>query len=244
MALALITGATGGIGRAVSAALAGEGFDLFITGTSHQPLKELAAFLHTQFPERSFEYKAGDLSKQTFIERLFKDHLSSTKLTAVVNNAGVSLGSDIFETSLDDWNLSMAVNLTAPFLITQYSLPIIKKSGGGAIVNIGSLAAVQGAKKPGYAASKSGLIGLTKSAAVSAGKDNIRVNAIIPGAVDTELISDWDKEKRAAVSEQSPLKRIAEAEEIASVVSYLLSDKAAFITGATINATGGTYLGY
>lgn len=243
MALALITGATGGIGRAISAALAADGFDLFLTSTSHKSLKELAEHLQKHFPDGRFEYKAGDLSKQTFIESLFKDHLSSTKLTAVVNNAGVSLGTDIFETSLEDWNQSISVNLTAPFLITKYSLPLIKKNGGGAIVNIGSLAAIQGAKKPGYAASKAGLVGLTKSAAVSAGKDNIRVNAIIPGAVDTELISDWDKGKRTAVSEQSPLKRIAKAEEIASVVSYLLSDKAAFITGATINATGGTYLG-
>ena len=243
MALALITGATGGIGRAISAALAADGFDLLLTSTSHKSLKELAENLQKQFPDGTFDYKEGDLSKQTFIEKLFKDYLSGKNLTAVVNNAGVSLGTDIFETSLEDWNLSMAVNLTAPFLIIKHSLPIIKRSGGGAIVNIGSLAAVQGAKKPGYAASKSELVGLTKSAALTAGKDNIRVNAIIPGAVDTELISDWDKEKRAAVSGQSPLKRIARAEEIASVVSYLLSEKSAFITGATINATGGTFLG-
>jgi len=243
MSLALITGATGGIGRAISGALARDGLDLFLTARSENNLSDLRAKLAHQFPERTISVRSGDLSDSSFIEDLFKLYLTNTDLSVLVNNAGISIGTDIFSLSVADWEATIAVNLTAPFLLTRAALPILAARGGGSIINIASLAAVQGASKPNYAASKAGLIGLTKSTAQSVGGVGIRANAIIPGAVDTDMIADWNVENRAVVIDRTSLRRIASPNEIADVVSFLASDKSRFITGTAINVTGGQYLG-
>jgi NAD(P)-dependent dehydrogenase (short-subunit alcohol dehydrogenase family) len=242
MTLALVTGATGGMGVAICNALADEGFNLLMTARRADSLQALTSQLSARFPRQVFEWHAGDLSNQAFIKEMFDVKLQGRKLGALVNNAGISLGADIEITSLDDWNASIAVNLTAPFLLIQYALPLMKENGGS-IINVASLAAVQGAKKPSYAASKAGLIGLTKSAALSAGKYNVRVNAIVPGAVDTDLIRDWSHDKRAAITAQIPLGHIAHPDEIADIVLFLASERSRVITGVTLNATGGAYLG-
>ena len=243
MPLAVITGATGGIGTSICKALARDRFDLLLSARSAAQLEKLAKSLSSEFPGQNFEWYDGDLCDQEFIRATFHSKLEGKDLAVVVNNAGSSKGGDIYTTSDQDWSDSIAINLTAPFLIIKYALPIMKARGGGAIINVASLAALQGAKKPSYAATKAGLIGLTKSAALTVGKHGIRVNAIVPGAVDTELIADWDEKKRAQIMAETPLGRIATAEEIADAVAFLASDRSRFITGATLNVTGGAYLG-
>ena len=243
MSFALITGATGGVGRAISGILARDGFDLFLTATKQQELSDLAAELSAKFASCVVFWKDGDLSDTLFIQELFKSPFLVGNLAVLVNNAGISIGGDIFNLSDDDWAITIAVNLTAPFLLTRAAIPFMINHGNASIINIASLAAVQGAKKPNYAASKAGLIGLTKSIAQSVGHIGIRANAIVPGAIDTDLISDWDFNKRTAIVRQTPLGRIAKPEEVAEVVSFLASDKSRFITGTTINVTGGQYMG-
>jgi len=138
----------------------------------------------------------------------------------------------------------MNVNLTAPFILSQLFANNSKKHDiKGSIVNVSSMVGIIGAKKPGYAASKAGMLGLTKSIAMQSGP-NIRCNAIYPGAMDTPMTADWDEEIRKKISAGTPIGRIADPKEIAQIVAFLADEKqSSFLTGSIINATGGQYLG-
>jgi len=161
-----------------------------------------------------------------------------------VNNAGISHGGDVLHFTLEEWTTSLNVNLSAPALLSKYVAEIlIKQKSGGSIVNVSSLVARKGSSKPQYAASKAGILGLTHAFAAELGKHNIRVNAILPAQVKTDMIADWKEDKIDSVSKGIPLTRFADATEIANVVSFLLSDKSSYITGESLNINGGSYLG-
>ncbi|PIR64323.1 MAG: hypothetical protein COU63_04470, partial [Candidatus Pacebacteria bacterium CG10_big_fil_rev_8_21_14_0_10_36_11] len=185
-----------------------------------------------------------DFSKpETIIESL-GSFLPNKEWTVLVNNAGVSVGGKLLDGSLAHWNLMMNVNLTAPFVLSQaFAKNSQENNIKGSIVNISSMVGVIGAKKPGYAASKAGLLGLTKAIAMQAGP-NIRCNAIYPGAMDTPMTADWDAETRKKIEAGTPIGRIADPREIAQIVAFLADDQqSSYLTGAVINATGGQYLG-
>lgn len=240
---AIITGAGGGIGSAIAKTLAQEKYELFLLDKNEQSLKVVQKEIHKEFPKVKVTTSKTDLSNPKEIHAFFSTHRAHLQnLSVLVNNAGISIGSDIFTLSLEDWDLDQSINLRAPFLLTQQAV-LLMKQHGGSIVNISSLAGIQGAKKPNYASSKAGILGLTKSCASVVGQYGIRVNAIFPGAVDTPLIADWDEEKRNMISQQTALRRIAKSQDIANVVSFLISEKSSFITGSVINVTGGQYLG-
>lgn len=243
--VAIVTGASSGIGRAIAIALARDGYSGMLLGRNRKRLGEIQRKLTKVFPKQRFYSAAVRLENHADIMRfLSQKDIPFKQVKVVVNCAGISYGGDAFSANKKDWDENIAVNLSAPFYLIQTIAKImIDQKTKGSIVNIASLAGVVGAKKPGYAASKAGLIGLTKSFALAVGKYGIRVNAITPGAVDTELIADWDKKKREVVIKKTPLGRIALPEEIAAIVSFLVSDKASFLTGMVINATGGQYLG-
>lgn len=244
MKIILVTGASGGIGQAIASALARDGFSLILLAKKEQRLRRISKKFRLEYPRQSFWVAFVDLSNSTDIHRLFsRKDIPFKNIYGLVNNAGVCLGEDIFSLTEEDWDLDLAVNLKAPFLLTQHIVTLLRHySSTGAIVNISSLAGVAGAKKPNYASSKAGLLGLTKSTAIAVGKFNIRVNAVIPGAVDTPLISDWDSAKRDKIKSNTLLTRIAKPEEIAEVVSFLMSDKSSYLSGTAINATCGQYL--
>lgn len=245
MKIILVTGAAGGIGRAISYVLARDGYGLILIGKNKLRLDAVVQKLKKKFKKRVFLAVSVDLGESMKIHNFFKrEDIPFSNIFGLVNNAGVTVGGDIFSLTEKDWDLDLTVNLKAPFLLTQYLVRLLRSQRRpGVIINISSLAGVTGAKKPNYASSKAGLLGLTKSVAKTVGKYRVRVNAIFPGAVDTNLIADWSANKRQKIIGRTSLGRLAKPEEIAEIVSFLISDKASYITGAVINATGGQYLG-
>lgn len=241
--LCIVTGAASGIGRSITKKLLHQGYDITAVDRNTHGLELLEKDFKKFSPH--ITTRTVDLGKPEEIRHFFKDKkISWDNMFGLVNAAGITIGSNIFELTEQDWNLDLAVNLTAPFLLTQHVVKLLQRyKKHGSIVNISSLAGIQGAKKPNYASSKAGLIGLTKSVAGVVGQYGIRVNAIYPGAVNTPLIADWNDKKRANIREHTPLGRIAEPDEIAEIVAFLLSDNASFVHGAVINATGGQYTG-
>jgi 3-oxoacyl-[acyl-carrier protein] reductase len=242
MSIALVTGASGGLGKEICKSLVEKGFkivavDLMETKVLEKNLSDISD---------SLEMVIGgvDFSKPETIEGSLKSFLPNKNWTVLVNNAGLSVGGKLFDGTLDQWNLMMNVNLTAPFILSQLFANNSKKHDiKGSIVNVSSMVGIIGAKKPGYAASKAGMLGLTKSIAMQSGP-NIRCNAIYPGAMDTPMTADWDEEIRKKISAGTPIGRIADPKEIAQIVAFLADEKqSSFLTGSIINATGGQYLG-
>ena len=170
--------------------------------------------------------------------RGFRDgHVGS--LHVLVNNAGVSLrGVDLAHTSRADWDRVLAVNLTGPFLGIKAAAPVIRDSGGGSIVNIGSTAGINGHFAAAYSASKWGLRGLTKAAAMEYADWNIRVNAVHPSIVPTPMVEDADAFVEAMES-VTALKRSASLEDVAHAVMFLASDEAGYLTGLDLPIDGG-----
>jgi NAD(P)-dependent dehydrogenase (short-subunit alcohol dehydrogenase family) len=170
--------------------------------------------------------------------RGFRDgHVGS--LHVLVNNAGVSLrGVDLAHTSRADWDRVLAVNLTGPFLGIKAAAPVIRDSGGGSIVNIGSTAGINGHFAAAYSASKWGLRGLTKAAAMEYADWNIRVNAVHPSIVPTPMVEDADAFVEA-MEYVTALKRSASLEDVAHAVMFLASDEAGYLTGLDLPVDGG-----
>jgi len=242
MKCALVTGASGGLGKEICKVLVHTGFRIIAVDVMEttQLKKNLAEI------KDSLEYVVGgiDFSHPETIKNSLVEILPNKNWTVLVNNAGLSVGGKLLDSTLDQWNLMMNVNLTAPFVLSQLFVENAQQNGiKGSIVNISSMVGVIGTKKPGYAASKAGLLGLTKSVALQTGP-NIRCNAIYPGAMDTPMTADWDEETRKKIIASTPIGRIASPKEIAKIVSFLADDEqSGFLTGAVINATGGQYLG-
>ncbi|MBT4124060.1 MAG: SDR family oxidoreductase [Candidatus Pacebacteria bacterium] len=243
--LIIITGAASGIGLATSKMLYNEGWQLLLIDRNIEKLNKLK--LELSYKKDIYIQKA-DLSVNQEIKDIFANKdIPWFNLHGLVNCAGTSVGDSILNISEKDWHSSLQVNLTAPFLLTKYFLDkkLDKKNKitSGSIVNISSMLGLTGGKKPNYAATKAGLIALTKSTALITGEYNIRVNAICPGAVDTPMTAAWPADKRQAIIQNTPLKRIAHPDEISNIIRWLLSNESSFLNGSIINATGGQYLG-
>ncbi len=235
---ALITGATGGLGRALAHAFAARDYDLFLLGQSPVKLERLQQEV-AGYPI-SVKTAVCDLGRADDIRDLFVQTSGQLEgLSVLVNAAGISRGARVEALTEVDWNASLAINLTAPFLISQHCVPYLRRSRNASIINISSMAGVVGASKPSYAASKAGLIGLTKSLAGNLAPLGIRVNCIVPGAVDTEMISDWNEAKRSQIACGTFIGRIADPAEIANIALFLASPEASYVSGICFNATGG-----
>ena len=166
-------------------------------------------------------------------------------LDILVNNAGICPLTAFAEISAEEWDRVLAVNLKGAFLFCQAALPHLRRSGRqGRIINIASVAGQMGGVTIGahYAASKAGLIGLSKSLAQLLAADGVTVNCVAPGTTETDLTDSWSEAARDAVREKIPLGRFAQPDEIAEAVCFLATDRAAFITGATLDVNGGLYL--
>ena len=164
-------------------------------------------------------------------------------VSGLANVAGASIGSSLLESSTEEWNRSIDTNLTAPMTLAKCLIPRMIDRGAGAIVNVGSPVGFTGARKPGYAASKAGLIGLTMTIARQFGKDGIRCNLLLPGATITHMTQDWGQTKRDRIATTSFLGRLCSVDDIAEVMAFMLSDASRCITGAVIDATAGQMLG-
>jgi NAD(P)-dependent dehydrogenase (short-subunit alcohol dehydrogenase family) len=237
--VALVTGAARGIGLAVAKKFLAEGWRvaaLDIDGeTLWQSIEALARpgdvlGLHCDVADA-----AAVASAVAETERRFG------RLDALVNNAGVAVFAPLLETSDDDWNRALAVNLTGPFLCTKAAAPLMREHGGGAIVNITSISAVRASTlRTTYGTSKAGLAHLTKQLAVELAALGIRVNAVAPGPVETAMARQvHTPEIRADYHDAIPLNRYGLEEELAEAVLFLCSERASYITGQVLAVDGG-----
>lgn len=235
--VAIITGAGRGIGLASAQALTGSGVRVALVD-----IQDLSG---VQTPDRSIALIA-DITRPEEVQQAVAETVAHFgRLDILVNNAGICPLTPFTEISPEEWDRVLAVNLKGAFLCCQAALPHLRRAGtGGRIINIASVAGQMGGVLVGahYAASKAGLIALTKSLARLLAPDGVTVNCIAPATTATDLTAAWPDDLQAQVQGQIPLGRFAQPDEIAAAVCYLASDAASFITGATLDINGGLYL--
>ncbi|MFT3820902.1 MAG: SDR family NAD(P)-dependent oxidoreductase [Rubrivivax sp.] len=242
---ALVTGAASGIGLAISRRLARDGWRVLMADRATAVL-DAARALAGEGAAAAAGFVA-DVGNAAGVGALVAE-LGAQRIDALVNNAGISRGRagfDVTQTTPDEWERVIAVNLSAPFLLSQALVPGMRARGWGRIVNIASRAGRTGVLTGGlpYAASKAGLIGMTRALALQCAPQAITVNCIAPGWVETPLTGRTPPAAAAQALKAIPLGRVGQPDEIAGVVAFLCSDDAAYITGAVIDANGGSFMG-
>jgi NAD(P)-dependent dehydrogenase (short-subunit alcohol dehydrogenase family) len=238
----LITGGGSGIGRATALAFAAEGANLVVGDVN--PAEGDAVVAQAKAKGANAVFMHADVSNAADCAALVSRAVSDYgRLDVAFNNAGINIRvANIADIEEPEWQRILAVNVTGVYLSMKYQIPAMLRTGGGAIVNTASVGGVIGtAGVAPYCATKHAVIGLTKSAALEYIKDGIRINAICPGATRTAMLEEWFKnpEVEKAVTAQSPIGRIAEPQEMASVVLFLASADASFVVGAALTADGG-----
>lgn len=240
--VALVTGAGRGIGRAIALALAQAGATLAVNDISPDGVEHTAGLIRENGGQA--QVFMADVSRkhevQTMMEAI-RDAFGS--LDILVNNAGIEPHKPLLELDEWDWDRTLDVNLKGPFLLTQSAGRVMADQGGGVIVNIGSIAGrAHGlTDRAAYVASKMGLIGLTRESARELAAHNIRVNAVCPGVIETEMTSELrqDAAMMGRWLSDIPIGRLGIAEDVAGLVVFLCSDQASYVTGQAINVDGG-----
>lgn len=238
----IVTGSSRGIGRATAIRLAQDGFKITVNYSRDEEGAKKTVQTVEDHGGEAFSVQA-DVSNPDDTEKLVERTLEEYgDLGALVNNAGFSHHATLDELSHEDWQKGIDVNLTGAFNCAKAAAPEMEELGWGRIVNICSLRAMTGSDHGShYASSKAGLLGLTKSLALELAPE-ITVNAISPGYTRTPMTRESLEEKEDKITEKIPLDRVAEAPEIAGVISFLVSHDGSYITGETINANGGIYM--
>lgn len=235
--IAVVIGATGGIGKAIVARFVAEGATVLATGSSGGQDALAGPSVHAF---------ACDLADPEAPQRV-ADHCRTAfgRADILVNNAGISIGSHrLHETSLADWDRLMAINLRGVFLGMKAFLPMMLEAGSGVIVNMGSTSAYRGTPGIGaYCAAKAGVIQLTQVAALDYAQDGIRVNAVCPGTVQSPMLDKQTPERLASLRARIPLGRFASTSDVAALTAFLASDDASYITGQGYLLDGGRFAG-
>jgi 3-oxoacyl-[acyl-carrier protein] reductase len=233
---ALVTGSTRGIGRAIAESLAGAGARVAVVGRDQAKAAEAAAAVGNG--AQGFGADVGDpTSIIALIEAVEK---AFGQIDILVNNAGLTRDNILFRIKNEDWDTVLDANLRGAFIAIRTASRGMIKRRWGRIINIASVVGITGNKgQANYAASKAGLIGLTKSVAKELGSRNVLVNAVAPGFIETDMTAAMTPEARSALSGQIPLERLGTPKDIAGVVTFLASDHAAYITGQTLVVDGG-----
>ena len=241
--VALVTGASQGIGRACALALASAGAQVALAARNTEKLTAVQAEIVAAGGAASVF--ALDIASEDSIHACAKAVLAQYgKVEILVNNAGITRDGLMLRMKRADWDAVLSTNLTGAFLLTQALLPAMLKARWGRIVNLTSVVGETGqAGQANYAASKAGLIGLTKSMARELASRSITVNAVAPGYIETPMTEVLNEQQRAAMLTQVPLGRAGSPEEVAQAVAFLASEQAGYITGHVLDVNGGMYMG-
>jgi 3-oxoacyl-[acyl-carrier protein] reductase len=238
--IALVTGASRGIGRAIAITLAGYGATVIVNyNGSREKADEVVEEIEKN-GGKALAYQA-DVADFLAVQNMFADLVKQFgRIDILINNAGITRDNLILKMTEDDFDQVIDINLKGVFNCLKQAARLMLKQKQGRIVNISSISGVIGnAGQVNYSASKAGVIGMTKSLAKELGSRGITVNAIAPGYINTDMTAVLKEDLKEKVLDAIPLRRLGEAEEIAEAAAFLVSDKAAYITGQTIQIDGG-----
>lgn len=238
--VALITGATRGIGKQIALELASQGYNIALNyRKQNEELEALKKEIESQNVKCLTVY--GDVSNYEDVEKFIKEIIKEFgKIDVLVNNAGITKDMLLMRMKKEDFESVIDVNLIGTFNVTKNVIPYMMKARNGKIVNISSVVGISGnAGQTNYSASKAGIIGFTKSLAKEVASRNINVNAIAPGFIKTDMTDVLKEEVKEEISKTIPLKRMGEAKDIANLVKFLVSEESNYITGQVINVDGG-----
>jgi len=237
--VALITGATRGIGRGIAEMFAQQGAKVAFTyAGSVDKAKELEETLSSVTQIKGYQSDASDFdAAQTLIDEVMAEF---GQIDILINNAGITRDNLLLRMSKEDWDTIIKVNLDSVFNLTKAVIKPMMKARSGSIINMTSVVGISGnAGQANYAASKAGVIGFTKSVALELGSRNIRCNAIAPGFIATEMTAALDEKATQKWNEAIPMKKLGKPEDIANACVFLGSDMSSYITGQTLNVDGG-----
>lgn len=237
--VAIITGGTFGIGESTAILFAREGAKVVIAARNEEKGKMVVDTIKEEGNEAIFIQT--DVSKEEEVIQLVQKTVETFgKVDVLFANAGVGSMGDIHETSMEDWNQMISIDLTGVFLCSKYVIREMLQTGGGSIINCASILGHVGQPSvSAYAAAKGGVVNLTRSAAVTYAKHGIRINAVCPGYIDTPMLEGMDGEMKSYLESLHPIGRLGRPEEIANAVLFLASDESSFVTGANLLVDGG-----
>lgn len=235
--VAVITGGVRGIGRAIAEELIDAGYQVLVTYCSSE---EQAGAMRRLFDNKVIT-KRTDVSKQDDVDALF-DEVEKTygRVDVLVNNAGITQDRSFHKMEAVDWHQVIDVNLNGAFYCCNRAIPLMREKKYGRIINISSIVGQKGNfGQANYAASKAGLLGLTKTLALENAMKGITVNAVCPGFIETDMVSAIPDLVKTKIQDEIPMKRFGTAQEVARAVTFLASPDAAYITGQELNINGG-----
>ena len=240
--VAIVTGASRGIGRVIALALAAQGAKVVASARNAEALDGLTAEIKAQGGEAVAVL--GDVALDADANNLINQAVATYgRIDILVNNAGITRDGLLLRMKSEDWDAVLDTNLKGAFLCTRAVAKIMSKQRSGRIINMSSVVGEMGnAGQANYCASKAGLIGLTKSVARELARRNVTVNAITPGFIVTDMTENMTDKAREAMTEQIPLGRLGESEDVANAVLFLASDQSSYITGQVLGVNGGMYM--
>lgn len=238
--VAVITGGTRGIGLATAKKYLENKAVVVLWGSRAETVEKALEEIKAEYPEAKVEGGYPDLLDQKAVERALQEIKNKHgSLDILVNNAGISSRTSVYDYEVSEFDRIVDLNIKAAFLCSQAAAAIMKEQGGGVILNTSSMVSLYGQSRGcAYPASKFALNGMTKSLARELGRDHIRVNAVAPGVVNTDMVAALPKEIIQPVIDQIPLGRMAESEDIANAFLFLASDMASYITGVVLSVDG------
>jgi len=240
--IALVTGASRGIGQAIALELGRQGAQVIGTATSNDGAEKISQYFNSE--NVSGKGVVLDVNSADSIAAALSElEKSSAMPTILVNNAGITRDNLLLRMTEEEWDTILDTNLKSVYRMSKACLRAMTKARWGRIISISSVVGAMGnAGQANYAAAKAGLIGFTKALAREVGSRNITVNAVAPGFIDTDMTRQLPDAQKEALLKQIPLGRLGRAEEIAQAVAFLASSQAGYITGATLHVNGGMYM--